>query len=127
MMVNGLGPAAGFWGGALVEDDGRQHFLDGDEWMKGNKARKGPPSEEEYAIGFSGWLLHEFNHYLFHTYAEFKLETVDHQWWYREQVAGGLQGAVRDRLLYGSLAQAASGQGQSAAAREAQVPGRAKR
>lgn len=92
MMVRGLKPVAGFWGGTLVEDDGRQHFLNSDEWIQGNKARKGPPSDDEYAIGFTNWLLHEFYHYLIHSYSEFKLEEVDHQWWYREKWPADFKG-----------------------------------
>lgn len=92
MMANNLSPAAGFWGGTLVEADGRQHFLDGDEWVRANDRRKGPPSDPEYWIGFSGWLLHEFYHYFLHAFPEFELEAVDHQWWYRDRWPADFEG-----------------------------------
>jgi len=85
MMVSTTNPIIGFWGGTLVEDDGRQHFLSGSEWVKGNLHRKGPPSDQEYQVGLTNWFHHEFYHYLFHTFPEFNLEPVEHAWWYRDK------------------------------------------
>ncbi|MCE9554176.1 MAG: hypothetical protein K8T91_12480 [Planctomycetes bacterium] len=85
MMLSTTNPIIGFWGGTLVEDDGRQHFLGGSEWVQSNQFRKGPPSDQEYQTGVSNWFHHEFYHYLFHAFPEFNLEPVEHAWWYRDK------------------------------------------